>query len=264
MPNWNQPFDPYNNTRWDNYNAMNVEKITDKHIELYFPYDACWTCKLQYDSPLKVCYDTDICKLRIKDKHMKDVVVTKSLHGEFREYSIHMRSGLMGWLWHNNAPIIFRPGNETGTVLHHKDLNPYNNHWSNVCIPDKHESHHGNLRSFRSALDKINEETRSLRDPRVIRKQIDLLENVYEYMKMEVPDSPRVFITMEIWNQFLKGKLTKRQTSKALERVQTYLPTDIIREYDMRTIKYRLEQILDYERNKENRNAVQNVHQLVI
>jgi len=264
MPNWNQPFDPYNNTKCDNYNAVDVMKITDKHIEIYFPYDACWTCALQYEVPRKICYDTEVCKLRIKDVRMSDVVVTKSLHGDLRQYSIHMRSGLMGWLYDRDKPLIFRPGNETGTVLHHKDGNAYNNHYTNVVITDIHEKHHGYLRSFRSAIDIITKESKTIRDNRVISKQLDLLSRVYDYMQLEITDSPRVFMIIEVWDQFIKEKISRGEAEKLLETMEASLPTEIIREYDMRTIKYRIEQILKYERNLEKSDAVQDIQLLAL
>jgi hypothetical protein len=263
MPIWETPFDPYNNNKWDNFNPMNVKKITKKHIDIYFPYDECWTCKLQYSDPLRVCFNTDVCNLRIKDVRMKNVVVTSALRGELRKYSIHMRSGLMGWLYKNECPIIFRPGNETGTVLHHKDENPFNNHWSNITIIDKHEAHHGNLRTFRRAIDKINNETINLRDARTIKKQVILLKNVYKYFQMEVTDSPRVFMIIELWNQYIKGNIKKEEAEKALIKFEAALPVEILREYDMRTIKYRLNQILDYEKNKESIEAIQHLLLLI-
>jgi hypothetical protein len=264
MPNWNQPFDPYNNTKCDNYNAVNVVKITDKHIEIYFPYEACWTCALQHEVPRKICYETEVCQLRIKDKYMSDVVVTKSLHGDLRQYSIHMRTALMGWLYFHDTPLIFRAGNETGTVLHHKDSNPYNNHYTNIIITDMHEKHHGYLRSFRSAIDIITEESKLVKDNRVILKQLDSLNRVYDYIQLEITDSPRVFMIIEVWDQFIKGHVSREEAETLLERLEASLPTEIIREYDMRTIKYRIEQILQFERSKEGVDAIQDVQQLVI
>jgi len=263
MPDFNKPWDPYNHyNTTDNFNPFNIKTITPEIMARNFPYEACFYCKLGAEDPLKICYGSEICRLRIKDKRNPTYVQTMGRQpGEDKSLCITMRSGQMAWNFYHNLPIIFRAGNETGTVLHHKNRNPFNNHWTNISITDKHEKHHGIMRSFDSVIKELNKESQSIVDNKHINKQIFKLKTIYSHLE-DIPDTPRVFIIVEIFNNFMKGYINQEQAEDQLERVDASLG-EYLKNYDMRTIKYNNKHILEYERRIKH-NAIQNIQQLVI
>jgi len=263
MPDWRHPYDPYNNyNTTDNFNPYGIIEITPDIMARCFPFEACFTCDLGHKTPLKACYGTKICKLRIKDKHNPTYVITKGRQpGEPKSLAITMRSGQMTWNYYHQTKVIFRAGNETGTALHHRDGNPFNNSGENMAVVNTHEQHHGFLRSFNKSLKELEDICNYLQDDKPLKRAIAKLEKVYEYMH-DIPDDPRVFKIIEVFDKYRKGYITKEEGEAQLEKLNASIPSEILEKYDMRKIKYNNEHILEYERRRED--AVQGVQFLVV
>jgi hypothetical protein len=247
MPDWKHPYDPYNHyNTTDDFNRHGVKKITKEIMNHYFPYKDCFYCALQYDNPVKICFGSKVCKLRIKDSVMKTCVLTRGYKpGDDKSLCITLITGQMAWLFYNDVPIIFRAGNETGTVLHHLNENPYNNHYSNIGVVDKHEKLHGMLRSFSLAIDGIQEEINLLGGNKNIKGYVKKLSKVCDHFH-KVQDSPRVPMIINVFDNFIKGNITQAEGEKTLRKLDASLGKHI-KKYDMRKIKYNNKRILEFE-----------------
>lgn len=251
MPNWNQPFDIYNNNKWDNFNPYDVPYPSERHKIKYFPYDDyCSMCMLDLEVPKRSCYGTSICKQRRKDHSAgKDVVLLRSL-GKEKDYdSILIRSGNFNWLYARRVKLWIRPSTENGLALHHKKGNPFDNRASEVAIVDKHEAIHGHLRILQKQIFDLQLLASKTPDPlkKEYQHQILKLQRQYEKEAENISDSSRVFRIIEILTDVLSGNTNVLKAQKQLENLKAAFPLEIkqVKEYnDMRKMKGKHEQIL--------------------
>jgi len=265
MPNWNQPFDLYNNT-CDNFNPWNITHITKELMDKYFPYDICQECMLQFERPSRICFGTDICKLRTKDNGpCKTFVLTKGSRKKDSRLSLTIRTGNLVWLYKNKVPFILRACNENGLELHHKNGNPYNNRWYNVVLVDKHAKIHGELRRVSKVIESLIFTARKFPEfNKDIYNSIKKLQITHKNMAEGVKDSPRVFKIIDIVTQVLRGTKPIYDAQRELEDIEAAFSSTIVENYDLRKVKGKQKQIIDFERQKGKNNAIQNVQQLVI
>jgi len=140
MPCWVFPYDLYNNTSEDFNVKCSVEAFTDPLYHFYFPYGhSCETCKFDSENPLKVCYGTEICKLRLK-KDLKNPYPCVQTRVPNVPGTLMLRTG--SWLWQysnrDHVKFILRPCFENSLVLHHINGDPYDNQSSNVALVNAH------------------------------------------------------------------------------------------------------------------------------
>jgi hypothetical protein len=68
---------------------------------------------------------------------------------------------------------------------------------------------------------------------------------------------------IDVFNNFIKGNISQKQSEKELEKLDAFLPDKVLRKYDMRKIKYNNKHILEYERRMKE-NAVQDFQLLAV
>ena len=263
MPNWEQPFDIYNNYNCtDNFNPFGVVMITTEMMRKYFPLNDCFFCKVRNEEPLKFCYsqtDTNghrICKLRQKDYRGAGVFVvqTRGLGREGDKESLWLRTGNVAWLYKNKVKCIFRASNENRTMLHHVNGDPFNNHWRNCRIVDFHEDIHGELKSISTSIAKLLLLASGTRVPldvaRDIMHEVKRLKRTHKKVQEGVEDSKRVFSIIEVQYDVMAGNLSIDKAQLKLERLQAAYPPGFQETVDLRKMRKNGQQIIDlnYER----------------
>jgi len=264
MPNWEQPFDIYNNFNCtDNFNPFNVTCITKSMMEKYFPLEDCFICKVKNEDPLKFCYSQldknghPVCKLRLKDYTNSGslVVQTRGLGKEGDKESLWIRSGNMAWLYKNKIKCIYRPSNENRTMLHHISGNPFNNKGINCAIIDFHEDLHGQLRSISTSIAKLliiaSGPRVTIDVARDVLYEIKRLQRVYKKAVYGVKDSTRVFQIIEIIYSVMNGNTSTDRAQLKLEALGAAYPPGFQENVDLRSLRKTGQQIIDLNHERK-------------
>jgi hypothetical protein len=135
-------FDPLNNFARLNHNQGRIKKITSEIFSKYIISSKCYNCKLREEEIIPPCYLDGRCKFYIHYRP-SPVVVTKNLKN-----SIYLTRGTLIINYYLQLPFILRATASTGLVIHHKDLNPFNDNFSNLAvITENGENGHASIHS---------------------------------------------------------------------------------------------------------------------
>ena len=278
MPNWNQPFDIYNNYNCtDNFNPFGVVMITNKIYRKYFPWGDCLRCKIRNEFPEKRCYLQEdenghrVCKLRFKDYTASGslVVQTRGLGREGDKESLWIRTGNAAWLYYHKIQCIYRPSNENRTMLHHIEADPFDNRGHRCKIVDFHEDIHGRQTMISTSIVKLTL-LASRRDTpfsvaRDILQEIKRLQRLYKKEVGNVNDSERVFRIIEIQYEVMKGNMSIERGQLNLEKLKAAYPPGFQENNDLRKMRKNGQQIIDLNSEREKtENAVQDIQQLAV
>lgn len=229
MPNFNQPFDLFNNTK-DNFNPYNIFGPTEYIIRRAFPKGVrCQKCPVD-PRVVKGCdfAGTDKCGLRIKDKHNPTYIITKG-----GPDLVTIRSGNLSWLIEHDIPFWVRACRENHTDLHHLDRDPFNNTGKNVALADDHPYFHGVLTSLETTVNnliELHEQNPNL----ILQREIKRLRRNFNKVTTFITDSPRIWQIIEINKKFINNELTEQQCFDLLYKLDAADPNP---DRDLRVIR---------------------------
>lgn len=118
---------PFNNREYDpfhlfsiNYNVNNIEKIVQEIVDHYIICDDCWICSGNILPRPKSCYDTEICKmkLRFSAQGRKSPFMELASKGSSL-LNIGLARHNFSFIVYNNLEFIFRTTLANNWILHH-------------------------------------------------------------------------------------------------------------------------------------------------
>jgi hypothetical protein len=183
MEDYRKPYDPFNFMADGNYNLHNHTRITKELYDHYFPYGKkCESCNLLTETIIPECYETCNMWNHWEDgKHLNPRIETRQLQKD--EKSIYMSRPTFLFNYYNNIPFIFRCTSMNGLIIHHKNLNKWDDSPENIVIMTsrEHSSLHKRYNIIRERINKILKECKNnpsrLKDEelKILNYYIDLL-----------------------------------------------------------------------------------------
>ena len=176
-------------------NPNQITKITEDIFRYYLPYDECLNCQLTRSPEVPDCYRT--CKLIVRpssENRCKPVVDTRTKVSN-SDLAIYLTRSELVWNYYNDYNFIFRGRRKFELLLHHKNTNPLDDRFENLCLLtyiDHKELH------FR--LEEIQQQIRNLK--REKRKGLlKVRQREYRDLLMNVTNSERAELIVATWNK---------------------------------------------------------------
>jgi len=176
MQNGNK-FDPENNFKRLNHNINKISFISDQIWNYYIKSEKCLTCKLQEERfPPPCLTECNFC-IHYRSYPEKGDPVVETRRGPDRPLSIYLTRATLMVNYLYKIPFIFRCTKRNRLVIHHRDMDHFNDSLDNIVIfkgsgKGGHSSIHGKITTLETKIHKILHEGES---PENLRSYLDLL-----------------------------------------------------------------------------------------
>jgi len=207
------PFDPFNNRNYRDFNPQKVQYITKEIWEFYHQFpDKCPTCPIDYYTNKRYLgLDMDepecvsICRFAVHiagyKQTGKPVVECKTRIKGFKNDPrlIFISRAMMNWLYHHNIPMIFRACKENGCIMHHKRRNPFDDRGQEIVIikAKTHVDHHADITRLDNILKGLKESLNVNQSNIGLQKAVAQQARMIDNMEQRITDDPIVFKLIE-------------------------------------------------------------------